>query len=121
MPRRSGGRVRERRYRRSLPSEPYMKVSPHTAQAFANAPLGSRTSKPFGCRLICIAPLAGWPGSLVTEDLGEVCRLSPRGDVADAQPLSAPLQGGVRLLPHPLPAAPTGRLATSLPQRAGLR
>ncbi|MET0110025.1 MAG: hypothetical protein ABW084_14075, partial [Candidatus Thiodiazotropha sp.] len=26
-------RVRKRRYRRSLPSEPYVRVSPHTAQA----------------------------------------------------------------------------------------
>jgi hypothetical protein len=77
--------------------------------------LGSRTSKPFGCRHFRFAPLAGWPGSLVTDHLREVCQLSPWGDVADAQPLSAPLQRGLRLLPHPLPAAPTGRLATSLP------
>ena len=165
----SAGRVRGRCCQRPLPSEPYMKVSPHTAQAFANAPLGtrglplpngqrlaaselaetasrsaanqafasrqattprvavgevrdfpgkrqdhaeparappptrrplhdtrlepakravndrtlgSRTSKPFGCQHICIAPLAGWPGSLVTEDRGEVCRLSPWGNLA---------------------------------------
>jgi hypothetical protein len=44
--------------------------------------LGSRTSKPFGCRHSCFAPLAGWPGSLVTEDPEEVCRLSPQDDVA---------------------------------------
>jgi hypothetical protein len=42
---------------------------------------GSRTSKPCGCRPICFAPLAGWPGSLVTEDPREVCRLSPWDDI----------------------------------------
>src|SRR5260370_39463879 len=55
-------------------------------------------------------------GSLVTKDQREVCRLSPWGDVAaEAQPLSAPLQSGFRLLPPPLPAAPSASLASSFP------
>src|SRR5205809_7463543 len=54
--------------------------------------------------------------SLVTKDQREVCRLSPWGDVAaEAQPLSAPLQNGLRLLPPPLPAAPLARLAVCFP------
>src|SRR5260370_23143882 len=57
-------------------------------------------------------------GSLVTKDQREVCRFSPRGDVAaEAQPLSAPLQSGVRLLLPPLPAVPSASLASSFPDR----
>jgi hypothetical protein len=39
------------------------------------------------------------------------------GDVACAQPLSTPLQGGVRLLPRPLPASPSARLTARFPFR----
>ena len=39
------------------------------------------------------------------------------GDVAMAQPLSGPLQVGLRFLPRPLPAAPSVRLAARLPSR----
>src|SRR5262249_48738036 len=53
-----------------------------------------------------------WPGSLVTPDQREVCPLS-RGVLS--QPLSAPLQGGNRFLPPPLPAAPSARLAARFP------
>src|SRR5437870_6928437 len=54
--------------------------------------------------------------SLVTKDQREVCRLSPWGDLAaEAQPLSAPLQNGIRLLPPPLPAAPKAPLAVRFP------
>ena len=34
-----------------------------------------------------------------------------------SQPLSGPLQAGLRLLPRPLPAAPSARLAAGLPSR----
>src|SRR5262245_16741897 len=53
-----------------------------------------------------------WPGSLVTPDQREVCPLS-RGVML--QPLSVPLQGGIRFLPRPLPAAPSARLAVRFP------
>ena len=33
------------------------------------------------------------------------------------QPLSDPLQAGIRLLPHPIPAAPSAHLAMSVPLR----
>src|SRR6516164_10358970 len=57
-------------------------------------------------------------GSLVMKDQREVCRLSPWSDVAArAQLLSAPLQDGLRLLPPPLPAAPSARLAACFPIR----
>jgi hypothetical protein len=36
-----------------------------------------------------------------------------------SQPLSSPLQAGFRFLPDPLPAAPSARLAASLPHREG--
>src|ERR1700730_12977003 len=56
-------------------------------------------------------------GSLVIKDQREVCRLSPWGDVAvKAQPLSAPLPSGFRLLPPPLPATPSASLASSFPK-----
>src|SRR6266446_7994869 len=57
-------------------------------------------------------------GSLVTKDQREVCRLSPWGDVAAAaQPLSALLPSGLRLLPPPLPAVPSAYLAVRVPSR----
>jgi hypothetical protein len=51
-------------------------------------------------------------GSLVTEDRREVGALS--GGVM-LQPLSGPLPTGVGLLPNPLPAASSGRLAAPVP------
>jgi len=53
------------------------------------------------------------PGSLVTPDQREVCPLS-RGVML--QPLSGPLQAGVRFLPDPLPAAPSACLAAHFPR-----
>src|SRR5262249_25060669 len=44
MPPRSAGRVAERHYCLPAPSEPYVIVSHHTAQAFTNAPHGTRPS-----------------------------------------------------------------------------
>lgn len=38
-----------------------------------------------------------------------------------AHPLSAPLQGGLRLLPHPFPAAPSACLAARVPVPGGQR
>jgi hypothetical protein len=52
--------------------------------------------------------------SLVTEDHREVSPVS-RGVLS--QPLSGPLQAGLRLLPDPLPAAPCGRLTAAVPGR----
>jgi len=48
----------------------------------------------------------------VRQHRREVCPLS-RGVML--QPLSAPLQHGIRFLPPPLPAAPSARLATRVP------
>ena len=52
----------------------------------------------------------------------EVCPLS-RGVMlpTEAQPLSNPLQAGLRFLHHPLPAVPSARLAARFPQRGELR
>ena len=36
-----------------------------------------------------------------------------------SQPLSGPLQAGLRFLPHPVPAAPSARLAARFPLREG--
>src|SRR5712692_9923777 len=54
-----------------------------------------------------LLPKSVGQGSLVTKDQREVCPVS-RGVMLPwrTQPLSARLQGGVRVLPPPLPAAP---------------
>jgi hypothetical protein len=75
---------------------------------------GSRTSKD-DCRPADISaslPKAGWLSCHVCPHQREVCPLS--GGMM-LQPLSAPLPGGLRLLPPPLPAAPSGHLAAPLP------
>lgn len=53
--------------------------------------------------------------SLVTEDHGEVCPLSGGVMSPTAQPLSALLPSGFRLLPAPSPAAPSAILADRFP------
>ena len=61
-------------------------------------------------------PKAGWLSSHVRPHQREVGPLS-RGVMS--QPLSDPLQAGLRLLPRPLPAVPSARLAAGLPSREG--
>ncbi len=107
----SAGRVRRWRCRHPLPSEPYVIVSHHTAQAWNNAPWqhavdpiglggtstilpqsqlpiglggGSRTSSGHCGRADISASLpdAGWLSVLVRPHRGEVCRLSPWGHIA---------------------------------------
>jgi hypothetical protein len=51
------------------------------------------------------------------NDRAEVCPLSRR---AMSQPVSRPLQPGIRFLRIPLPTAPTAFLAVRLPLLAGL-
>ena len=63
-------------------------------------------------RHICIASYAGWLTVHVRPHQREVCSLA--GGVM-SQPLSSPLQVGIRFLPPPLPAALSGRLAAPLP------
>jgi hypothetical protein len=79
-----------------------------------------RTSKRCRRRHICFAPLVSWPGFLVTDDPREVSPLSREG-MSDpwegAHPLSAPLQSGLRLLPHPLPTVPSAHLTACFPLR----
>ncbi|MGF6813059.1 hypothetical protein OKW30_008276 [Paraburkholderia sp. Clong3] len=75
--------------------------------------------------LPCRAPSSAFPRitidqvSLAMNDRAEVCPLSRR---AMFQPVSRPLQPGIRFLRIPLPAPPTARLAVRLPigQRYGL-
>jgi len=86
------------------PLEPTMLV---VANQFRNC-----TSAPCGGRHICIVPSSGLPGFLVTKDPGEVCPLS--GGVR-LQPLSTPLQGGLRFLPDPLRAVPSAPLRAAFP------
>ena len=69
-------------------------------------------------RQICFAPRAGWPSVPIRRHPGEVSSLS-RGVMS--QPLSGPLQAGLRFLPRPLPAAPWAPLASRLPVRGGQR
>ena len=67
-------------------------------------------------RQICFAPCAGWLTVHVRQHPREVGPLS-RGVMSPGQPLSGPLQAGLRFLPRPLPAAPSARLAARLPSR----
>src|SRR4051794_27773510 len=67
---------------------------------------------PCGPADICITACAGWLTPHARRHPGEVCTLS--GGVM-SQPLSGRLPAGVRLLPRPLPAAPSVGLAASLP------
>ena len=116
-----------------------MQLSLHTAQAFANAscetrrlryerrqlhdtpprPLpvsrGGRTSKRCRRRHL-LASSSGWSNFLAPQDPREIGPLS-RGVIL--QPLSAPLQDGLRLLPHPLPASALVGLAAFLPRKDG--
>jgi hypothetical protein len=72
-----------------------------------------------------VFPLEGaLPSSLVTSDQAQVCSLScgvmlpcrlAHSRCGQAQPLSAPLQGGLRFLRPPLPTAPPTRLAARFP------
>src|SRR5207302_357432 len=64
-----------------------------------------------------LLPQAGWSTVHARQHQREVCRLSPQGDLARAQPLSGPLQVGVRLLPPPVPAACSAGLAVRFPWR----
>src|SRR5262249_30358635 len=64
-----------------------------------------------------LLPKSVGQGSLVTEDQREVCPLARGVMLPEAQPLSAPLQDGLRLFPPPLPAALSGRLTTPLAAR----
>src|SRR5262249_25447222 len=59
-------------------------------------------------------PNAGWLSVHARRHHGEVCPLS--GGVM-WQPLSGPLPAGLRLLPDPLPAVPSARLAVRFPLR----
>jgi hypothetical protein len=63
-------------------------------------------------RHICNTACAGWLTVHARRHQREVCPLS-RGVML--QPLSAPLQHGIRFLPPPLPAAPSARLAVRFP------
>ena len=74
---------------------------------------GGRTGKRCRRRHL-LAPSSGRSHFFVLQDQGEVCTLS--GGVM-SRPLSAPFQGGLRLLPHPLPASASVGLATPLPRR----
>src|SRR5262245_45802932 len=67
-------------------------------------------------RQICFAPRAGWLSVHGRRHPREVSPLS-RGVMS--QPLSDPLQAGLRFLPRPLPAAPSAHLTAGLPSREG--
>jgi|SRR4051812_35854427 len=69
-------------------------------------------------RQFCVAPYAGWLTVHARRHQGEVSPVS-RGVMS--QPLSDPLQAGLRLFPRPLPAAPSARLAVRFPLSLGIR
>jgi hypothetical protein len=77
---------------------------------------GSRTSKDhYGpADISALLPNAGWLFSHMRSHQREVCPLA-RGVML--QPLSGPLQVGIRFLPLPLPAALSGPLTIPLAAR----
>jgi hypothetical protein len=77
---------------------------------------GSRTSKDHysPADISALLPNAGWLSSHVRSHQREVCPVSRR---VMLQPLSGPLQVGLRFLPPPLPAALSGYLTTPLAVR----
>jgi hypothetical protein len=60
--------------------------------------------------VICRPCYAAWSSSFVMDDQEEVCSLSRR---AVLQPVSKPLQPGIRLLLHPLHALPSNALCSA--------
>ena len=95
-----------------------MKIPQMKSAAF---PLRRKTALPQGKHSLCVRWLApsftagcrGLTNRLATKDQLEVCPLS-RGVMF--QPLSEPLQPGVRFLQPPIPAQPTASLAVRLPE-----
>ena len=129
------GRVRRWPCGHPLPSEPYVPVSRHTAQASTTAPSerrgrqrrivgftirdgGQRTSVG-GCTRVQKTPSSAFPPlllesiSLVTGDFAEVSSLSRRA----RGPVSRRLQAGIGFLRDPIPALPWARLAACFPRR----
>jgi len=123
-------RVRERRRRRPLPSEPCWKVALHTAQADPYPPCSpdsccSGCPLPLRVRLQCpsthltcpvafsagLSVVVGWS----TRPMSAAFRRGPPGPihrVMDSPCLSA---GGLRFLGHPVPAAGLGRPSEDRP------
>ena len=91
-------------------------MASHLTQHYATTP-GSAHTQCCGVHLLSSC-LNGSRHSLVKRDQTEVCPLSCE---VILQPLSAPLQGGICFLCHPLPAAPTVFLTVYLPFPAALR
>jgi len=75
---------------------------------------GGRTTGVAARDRSALPPEAGWLSVPVRRHPREVSSLS-RGVMS--QPLSGPLQAGLRFLPRPLPAAPSAHLAAGLPSR----
>ena len=71
--------------------------------------------------VICFASSVGLPSSLVTKDPMEVSLPAHGVMLPTAQPLSAPLQNGVRFFHHPLPDIPWAYLAVRCPTTGGWR
>jgi hypothetical protein len=67
--------------------------------------------------VICLLSLRGWPRSLVRQDQTDVSSLSRGVMLPEAQPLSIPLQDGLRFFHPPMPARLSARLAAHFPLR----
>src|SRR5262245_16312881 len=78
---------------------------------------------------VAAADISALPPGLVGQVLsgrttrGQSARFRVRGcrPWEGTRPLSPPLQGGLRLLPHPFPAAPSARLTVCFPLWEGQR
>src|SRR5262249_47313307 len=67
--------------------------------------------------VICLLSCGGYPNSLVMKDQRDVSPLSREVMLRWAQPLSTPLQDGLRFFPPPMPARLWAHLAARFPSR----
>ena len=114
---------------------------PSSSSSLANAPCGTRSCHESGTTfticawslravirlesapvsvitaVICFLSSGGWPNSLVMQDQTDVSSLSRGVMSPEAQPLSIPLQDGLRFFHPPMPARLSACLAACFPSR----
>src|SRR5262249_60556704 len=104
-----------------LPHWPWGQPERYSGRAGSRDVIGGGSStSPSHCGPADISaslPNAGWLTFPARQHPGEVCPLARGVMLPCAQPLSSPLPAGLRLLPDPLPAAPSAHLAARFPGR----
>jgi len=97
--------------RRTVRCTAYQSMVCHATVEWESAPVRVATA------VICLLSCGGYPNSLVMKDQRDVSPLSREVMLRWAQPLSTPLQDGLRFFPPPIPARPWAHLAARFPSR----